>query len=324
MTEHSIPVLTDQIPALAERKADSHPAAVYLASLAPGSRRAMADALETIAEIASERRCTAETLPWHLLRHQHAAAIRAVLAERYKPATANKTLCALRGVLRECWRLGQITAEEYQRAADVKGIKAQTLPRGRALTCGELRALFQTCADDKTPAGRRDAALLAVLYGAGLRRSEAVALDLAHYAPETGALTIRSGKGRKDRIAYATNGAQLALEEWLAARGTEPGPLFLPITWYGKMEFRRMTTQAVYSALGKRAKEARVERFSPHDLRRTFVSDLLDAGADVSMVQQLAGHSNVGTTQRYDRRPEVAKRKAAENLIVPFVSNRAR
>jgi integrase len=149
-------------------------------------------------------------------------------------------------------------------------------------------------------------------------------LDLADYGPQTGALTIRSGKGRKDRISYATNGAQLALEEWLTARGTAPGPLFLPITWYGKMEFRRMTTQAIYSALRKRAKDAGVERFSPHDLRRTFVSDLLDAGADVSMVQQLAGHSNVGTTQRYDRRPEVARRKAAENLIVPFVSCRVR
>jgi site-specific recombinase XerD len=315
MTDHNIPALIDSSLAVAEQKAATHPALVYLASLAPGSRRTMADALETIAEIATEGRCTAETLPWHALPHQHTAAIRATLAERYRPATANKMLCTLR----ECWRLGLTTAEEYERAADIKGIKAETLPRGRALTSGELRALFQACADDPSPAGRRDAALLAVLYGAGLRRSEAVALDLADYDSETGALTIYAGKGRKDRLAYATNGATLALKEWLTARRTDPGPLFLPITWYGEMQTHRMTTQAIYGALEKRGKQAGITHFSPHDLRRTFVSDLLDAGADVSMVQQLAGHSNVSTTQRYDRRPEATKRRAAEALIVPFI-----
>jgi site-specific recombinase XerD len=79
-----------------------------------------------------------------------------------------------------------------------------------------------------------------------------------------------------------------------------------------------MTDQSVLSILDRISRRAKVRPFSPHDLRRSFISDLLDRGADIATVQRMAGHANVQTTARYDRRGEEAERKAAELLHVPF------
>lgn len=304
----------------AEGAAEGHPVAVFLARLAPGSRPTMRDALNTIAGILTGGRADAKAIDWAAVRYQHAQAVRAALAAKYKPATANKHLSALRGVLREAWRMGLMPSDAYHHAVDVEGVRGSTLPAGRALTSGELRAVFQACAADHTAAGARDAALLAVLYGAGLRRAEAVALDLGDCDLTTGALTVRAGKGRKDRIGYATNGSRAALDAWLSARGTEPGPLFCPVLRGGRVDLRGMTPGAVLLILRKRAEEAGVAAFSPHDLRRSFISDLLDSGADIVTVKDLAGHANVQTTARYDRRGEAAKLRAAELLHVPFLA----
>jgi integrase len=278
----------------------------------------MKAALDIIAGLLTSNKQNVQTLDWSRLRYQHTAAVRAVLADLYAPATANKMLAALRGVLRESWRLGQMSAEEFHRAADLPSVRGTNLLRGRALSHGELRALFAACAADPTPAGKRDAALLAVLYNCGLRRSEVVALDLSDYDPETGAINVRSGKGNKARTAYAAEAGRAALHAWLQARGPAPGPLFCPVNKGGTISIRRMTDQAVRKTMGKRAMQGGVASFSPHDLRRTMIGDLLDAGADISTVQRLAGHANVTTTARYDRRGEATKRKAAEMLHVPY------
>jgi integrase len=75
-----------------------------------------------------------------------------------------------------------------------------------------------------------------------------------------------------------------------------------------------ITPAAVYGAIDKRRTEAGVQPFTPHDLRRTYIGDLLDAGADLATVQRLAGHSQANTTAGYDRRGERAKREAAARL----------
>ena len=176
-----------------------HPAMVYLASLAPGSRRAMRGALNTVAALLTGGRYDAWNLPWGELRFSHTQAVRAALAERYAPAMANKCLAAMRGTLKAAWRLNQIPTEEFQRAIDIQAVRGTTLPRGRALTTGELRALLGICLHENTLIGARDVAVLALLYNCGLRREEAVSLDCADYDEQTGEIRVRSGKGRKAR-----------------------------------------------------------------------------------------------------------------------------
>ena len=202
------PVSEDLLPAPVVDPA-LHPVAVYLARLAPGSRRSQKSALETMADILTTGRIGIDELPWHRLRYQHTQALRAVLAERFSPATANRHLAALRGVLREAWRLGTHVCRGPPAGHRPSGRPRRAVPRGRALSRGELRALFESCRQGSR-GDARDAALIGVLYAAGLRRAEVVALDVSDYDPETGALTVR-GKGNKERIAYIDDGAAEAM-----------------------------------------------------------------------------------------------------------------
>jgi site-specific recombinase XerD len=298
---------------------DRNPAARYLARLAPGSSRTQRAALDRIAALLSDGKATALGMPWHLLNGQQTQAIRRDLAAGYAPTTTNRALAALRGVLKEAWRLGLMDAEAYHRASSVENVPWYTPPRGRDLGTGEIEALFAACASDPTPAGVRDAALLAVLYGGGLRRSEVIALGVGDYNSSNGALTVRSTRRNRERIVYATSGAAQALERWIMLRGTDPGPLFVPVNKGQKILVRdqRMSDQSIHRVLLKRGRQAGITAFSCQDLRRTFISRLLEAGADLATVQRLAGHCSVTTTQRYDRRSEVSQRELARMLEVP-------
>lgn len=320
MAEHAM--TTEAAEALQRQAGQANPAAAYLGRLrSPRARRVQLGALETAVALLlgqAPAHGVAEAFPWWRLRHEHTAKLRADLLEHYAPATVRRILSAVRGVLEESWALGLMDHDDYARAARLKPVKSERLPRGRALAAGELRALFEACARAGA-GGARDAALLAVLYGAGLRRAEAAALALEDFDPETGTLTVRHGKGDKARQVYATNGGQRAILTWLEARGREPGALFLAVTKGGRALPRPLTPHAILKACARVAKRAGVARFSPHDLRRSFVSDLLDRGADLAVVSRLAGHAQLETTRLYDRRPEEAKRRAAELLHVPYV-----
>lgn len=259
-----------------------------------------------------------QEIRWSGLRSEVVSVVRALMLEkRYAPSTINATLSALKGVAHAAWQLKQIKSDEYQRIRDVKGVRGSRLPRGRALSDSEVLRLVDACLRDATPAGARDLALVALLGSGGLRRSEATTLDLSHFDEEAGTLRVL-GKGDKERLVYLGREALRTVLEWLGVRGTDAGPLLCPVSKAGCVEMRRLSDQAVYKALRKRAKESRVRPFSPHDLRRTCITNMLERGGDLSVVQDIAGHSSISTTKIYDRRGEAAKRRTSALASLPY------
>jgi integrase len=208
---------------------------------------------------------------------------------------------------------------EFARATAVKAVRGSRVTAGRALDPKELCSLFAVC-DANRPDGTRNAAVLSLLYAAALRRSEVVALDLADFDSASGCLRVH-GKGNKQRTVYLSNGGLLAARAWLQHRGDEPGPLIHPIRKGGTIIRRRMDDQSVLDLVRRLALAAKVQRFSPHDLRRTAVGDLLDSGVDLATAQKIAGHASpVTTSTSYDRRGEKTKMRAAALLHVPFIA----
>jgi len=297
-----------------------NPGLVYLASLSPGSRRTMRQALDVMADILTSGMCDHRSMPWGALRFQHTQAVRAALTERYSAATANKILAALKQTLRNVWSLGYMNAEEYQRAIDLKSVKGEKpdAAAGRALSFGEWLGLFAACQSDPGPAGVRDAAIIALLKIAGLRRAEVASLQRVDYNRETQTLLVHGKRNKTRSVPIEDRGAIDALADWLHLRREIPGALFTRIRKGGHILPDQLSDQAIYSILKKRGEEASLAAFAPHDMRRTFAGDLMDAGVDLVTVQKLMGHSDANTTAGYDRRGEVAKRQAVKKLHVPY------
>jgi site-specific recombinase XerD len=342
-----IPIDEGQHPqalqARAYRTASKNPVVSYLASLSSkDSRRVQKTALDQIASALSNNHIKDSLdFPWEQLDYGAVTAIKAWLDSKYAPATVNRYLCAVRRVLKEAWRHNLISAEAYQRATDVRSVSAQRLPTGRELETDEIKRLIHVCLEDEENPilGLRDAAIISLMYSSGLRRAEVVTLDLEDLDLKKHQLRV-IGKRNKERFAFLASGAVRALDKWIEVRGTQPGPLFYAVNKSGKIvRYRkerltasekqigvvpkriiaRLSDQTIYYLIDKRALQAGlVKKTTPHDMRRTFVSDLLDVGVDLSTVSKMAGHEDTNTTMRYDRRSSKVMQEAAEKLDIPY------
>ncbi|MFG1703133.1 tyrosine-type recombinase/integrase [Nonomuraea sp. M3C6] len=316
----SLPAVSDVAALPVEPARD--PYHVYLDSLtSPESRRTMRGCLDRLARLLTgDETATGAGQPWHLLRYEHTVRIRTMLTgQGWSAAYVNKHLVALRRVLKEAWRLGQTSAEDLARASDLAPVRQSRLPTGHHVPPEVVGAALSAC--DDSPAGVRDAALIAVLYSTGCRRAELGGLALADYDPGARSLRVR-GKRDKERLVYLTTDAIGLVERWLAIRGSGPGALFSPISKAGRLRERDgrpvgLTGQGIADILARRLGEAGASRRTAHDFRRTFIGELLDAGVDLATAQALVGHSSPATTARYDRRPEKTRRDAVDRLRLP-------
>jgi integrase/recombinase XerD len=215
-------------------------------------------------------------------------------------ASATRSLVAVRS-------LHSFAAAEGRTASDpAAGVRPPRTGRSlpKALDIAQVQALLDT-ADPSTPMGLRDAALLELLYGTGARVSELLDLDVDDATallsdPDAGLRLF--GKGRKERLVPVGSYARRALGAWLvrgrpgfAQASTRPSPALLL-----NSKGQRLSRQSAYAVLKKAGEAAHLGvEVSPHTLRHSFATHLLDGGADVRVVQELLGHASVTTTQIY-------------------------
>jgi integrase/recombinase XerD len=217
-------------------------------------------------------------------------------------SSAGRAVVAVRG-------LHAFAAAEGLAASDpARQVRPPAPPRRlpRAMPVSDVERLLDAAGTGEGPRQLRDRALLELLYATGARISEATALDIDDLdldGPAPRAAVRLSGKGDKQRIVPVGSYARRALEHYLvrarpalaaAARRTSASPAVFLNARGG-----RLTRQGAWAVLGAAAQRAGIAEVSPHTLRHSFATHLLDGGADVRVVQELLGHASVTTTQVY-------------------------
>jgi integrase/recombinase XerD len=214
--------------------------------------------------------------------------------EPYRTSSVARTLAAVRSFHRFLVREGDLDRDPTSAASRPK--VPRTLPR--PLPVDDVARLVESPAGEE-PAALRDRAMLETMYGAGLRVSELVGLDVDDVDLDEGSVRV-TGKGSKQREVPLGRMASEAVAAYVTrgrprlASGSSRGALFL------NTRGGRLTRQAFWQMLKRQAERAGIRRrVTPHTLRHSYATHLLEGGADVRVVQELLGHASVATTQIY-------------------------
>mgnify|MGYP006287813687 CR=1 FL=1 len=228
------------------------------------------------------------------------------LQERYSASSVARKVACCRSFLNFLFAEGVIEADLTEWLQQPK--VGRRLPK--ALTYDEIDHLLETTSDDVTPLGLRDRALIEILYASGLRATEVVALEKGDIDFEQG--TVRcTGKGNKERIIPLYEEALEAVRAYL-----EEGRPFLLRKANEKTVFlnhigQPLTRQGLWFILQQHADAAGLgDKVTPHTLRHTFATHLLEGGADLRELQQFLGHASITTTQIYTKVTSRRKREA--------------
>lgn len=208
--------------------------------------------------------------------------------QRDSKATRSRKLSAIRSLFRHLAREGKITRNPAEAVLGPK--QDQRLPR--VLTADDAKRLME---DTARPRSLRDQALLETLYSSGARVSELVNLNLDDVDLHAGIATVL-GKGRKERIVPLGTQAVAALAAYRQSLGSQTvsGPLFR------NRRGGRLTARSVERMVAKAARDLpNFPSITPHGLRHSFATHLLDGGVDLRAIQELLGHASLSTTQRY-------------------------
>jgi len=234
----------------------------------------------------------------------------ALLAASKRPTSTARALAAVRGLHRFC-------VDERGIAVDpTEGVSTPRIPQAipKALSEEQVELLLSAVIGDD-PRALRNRAILETLYATGMRISELAGLRLGDLDIAK-SMAVAYGKGSKERLVPIGRHALSALEEWL---GPEGRPAMAPVRWARRADAeaifistrgRRMSRQAVWQVVRAAAVKVKLEdKVSPHVLRHSCATHLLEHGADIRVVQELLGHATITTTQVYTRvSPELLRR----------------
>jgi integrase/recombinase XerC len=222
--------------------------------------------------------------------------LRGYVASLHEAGYARTTIARRLASLRSFFRFGQ--REGWTKTNPAKPLRNPRKPRNlpHFLSAEDIGRLLQSPPTD-APAGLRDRAILETLYSAGLRVSELAGLNDSDLDFAGMLLRIR-GKGRRERLSPLGSYAARALQRWLRVRKLSPRETSTPV--FVNKSGRRLTTRSIARMLEKYLKLTGLDqRTTPHSLRHSFATHLLDQGADIRSVQELLGHKSLVTTQIY-------------------------
>lgn len=291
------------------------PVTYYLKMLGPNSRPTMRYVLQQVAERFGFDDIPITEVPWHSIMPAHVVALREALgAEGYAVDTVKLYMNAVRGVLNAAWVLKLIPRETLDEIRQIKPPRGSSLPRGKNIKRNIIREIMENCSADSRPQGVRDAALIAVLYGSGMRKSESVNIKISDIDFAERCIYV-VGKGNRELKKFAPDWVFEKVKAWIRFRAefTPDAPfLFNRIRKGGKVLDCQITKDGIYHVVKQRGLQAGVS-IMPHDFRRSFITRVIDEH-DLSIAQKLADHASTATTVRYDMRGEDKKRNVVDGM----------
>jgi len=238
---------------------------------------------------------------WQQVTHEHIAGYLLEMrdGQAYRPATIARKLAALKTFFRYLQSTGMITSDPIEKL-DAPRIQRE-LPH--VLNQEQINNLFRRV-DVETPAGKRDLAMLHMLYATGMRVSELISLNLSDFDAERATIVCpgRNGRSRHERVlplsataVEATKGYLKSARPGMITRHPEEQTLFL--NHHGE----RLTRQGFWLIIKGYARQAGITEITPHMLRHSFAILMLQGGMELRSVQELLGHAHISTTQVYSQ-----------------------
>lgn len=260
----------------------------------PHTRRAYNRSLNMLSEWLGERE-----LSYEMLREYRAHLIQ----QGHSPQTINGHCAAIRFYAREMGRAGTIPIERAQSLQAIENAKVKGRKLGNWLSIEDATKLLNQ-PDISVPAGLRDRAILALLIGAGLRRSEVVGLEFRHFEKRDGRWMLIGVKGKHGRTRNIPipDWVKALVDQWTERAQIQSGHIVRPVSWSKERFWIRdepMDTSSLFHIVKKYGKSTGRFQLAPHDLRRTFARLAYEGNAPIKQIQLALGHANQSTTETY-------------------------